>query len=37
MQIDATLLRIEFVKNPIIANAQFELLTAFQPFVRKTC
>ena len=36
IEIDATLLHIEFVKDPVIADAQFELRTAFQPFVRKT-
>ena len=36
MQIDATLFHIEFVKDPVIANSQFELRTSFQSFVRKT-
>jgi len=36
MQIDTALLHIEFVKDPVIANSQLELRTAFQSFVRKT-
>jgi hypothetical protein len=36
MEINATLLHIEFVKDPVIADPQFELRTAFQSFVRKT-
>ena len=36
MQIDATLVRIEFVKHPIIADSQFELRAAFQSLMRET-
>jgi hypothetical protein len=36
MQIDATLLYIKFVKNPVVPDSQFKLRATFQSLVRKT-
>ena len=36
MQIYATLLYIEFIKDTVIADSQFELRTAFESFMGKT-
>ncbi len=36
MEIDSTLIHIEFVKHAIITDSQFELWPAFQSLMRET-
>jgi hypothetical protein len=35
VKINAAKFQIEFIKHPVVANAEFEFRTALQPFVRE--